>query len=101
MLIYNVTAKITPQIHTTWVQWMKDKHIPAVMKTGCFTGHRFARLLDVDDSEGPTYVIQYFAENREDYERYIAEHASVLRKDVFDNWGANFVAFRSLMEVVN
>jgi hypothetical protein len=101
MLIYNVTIKITDSIHHEWLTWMKEKHIPEVLGKNCFTECRMVRLLDIDDSDGPTYAMQYSANTREDYERYIEVYSPSLRKDLIDKWGNNFVAFRSLMEVVN
>jgi hypothetical protein len=101
MLIYNVTCKVSWPIHDDWVQWMKEKHIPDVMKKNCFTEYRFARLLDIDETDGPTYSIQYSADNREQYERYIDLFAPALRKDITKNWGENVIAFRTLMELVN
>ena len=80
MLIYNVTTKIDPSIHEKWVAWMKDQHIPAVMHTGCFTHYHFVRVLDIDDSDGPTYAVQYFIKNRAEYDRYIETYASALRQ---------------------
>jgi hypothetical protein len=101
MLIYNVTFQLTWAIHEEWVAWMLEKHIPEVMATECFAEYRFARLLEIDESEGPTYTTQYYATERELYERYIALFAPALRKDVSDNWGDNAIGFRSLMELVN
>ncbi|WP_163310716.1 DUF4286 family protein, partial [Enterobacter kobei] len=71
MLIYNVTTKITHTIHEDWLQWMRDIHIPDVLATGCFTKANILRLLDIDDSEGPTYAVQYYAETKTDYDHYI------------------------------
>ncbi|MEO7531537.1 MAG: DUF4286 family protein, partial [Sediminibacterium sp.] len=65
MFIYNVTTQITHAIHTNWVAWMKEKHIPEVMATGYFTEYRLVRLVDIDESEGLTYAVQYHAESRE------------------------------------
>ena len=101
MFIYNVTTKVAWPIHEAWVQWMKEKHIPDVMNSGCFTEFRFVRLLETDESEGPTYAVQYYAATKHDYERYIEQHAPELRKDALNNWGSNFIGFRSLMELVN
>ncbi|MDB5209742.1 MAG: hypothetical protein JWQ30_569 [Sediminibacterium sp.] len=101
MIVYNVTLKINESIHTDWLQWMKEKHIPEVMSKNCFTEYRIVRLLDIDDSEGPTYAVQYSANTKEDYDRYIEVYSPALRKNLIDKWGNNFIAFRSLMEVVN
>jgi hypothetical protein len=101
MIIYNVTTKVNWQIHEAWVSWMKEKHLQDVMDSGCFVDKRFVRLLETDESEGPTYAAQFHAATMEDYKRYIEHHAPALRKDVMDTWGDNFISFRSLMEVVN
>jgi len=101
MIIYNVTTKINWAVHEPWLQWMKEKHLPDVMRSGCFTDMRFVRLLETDETEGPTYAAQFHAADMEQYRRYIEQFAPAMRKDVMDNWGSNFISFRSLMEVVN
>jgi hypothetical protein len=79
---------------------MKTEHIPEVLSTGLFTHHRLLRLIEVDETEGPTYAVQYFTSAREKYEQYMAEHAKELREKVLSKWGDQVFAFRSLMEVV-
>ncbi len=101
MLIYNVTIKIDPSIHENWVNWMKNTHIPAVMRTGCFSHYHFVKILDIDDTDGPTYAVQYFIENKTLYDKYMDTHAAALRQDATILWGQLMIGFRSLMEVVN
>jgi hypothetical protein len=101
MYIYNITSKIDPSIHENWVVWMKEIHIPEVMATNCFTQYQFVRLLEVDDSDGPTYAIQYMANSKSDYNRYLEIHAPLLSKKSIDAWGNLFIGFRSLMQVVH
>jgi len=100
MLIYNVTARVDWSIHDDWVQWMLNEHLPELMETGCFTNAKLLRLLEVDEKDGPTYAAQYFTENKENYDRYIKEHAPALRKKYIDKWGDRVVLFRTLMQVV-
>ena len=100
MIIYNVTIKADKSIADAWLQWMFTEHIPDIMRTGCFTGYRVVRLLEIDDTEGPTYAFQYNAESKANYNRYIELYAPELRQRSFDKWGNGFIAFRSLMEVV-
>ena len=101
MLIYNVTTILSWPIHDAWVRWMKEKHIPEVMNSGCFTDFRFVRVLETDETEGPTYAIQYFVASRNDYEQYLTEYAPSLRQDALNEWGEQIFGFRSLMQVVN
>jgi hypothetical protein len=101
MIIYNVTIKITNAIHADWLQWLKEVHIPDVIQTGCFTHAVILRLLETDETEGPTYAVQYFAESKGLYNNYIENQAGTMRQKSFDKWGDRFIAFRSVMQVVN
>ena len=101
MILYNVTIKVDSSISNSWLDWLKTEHIPEVIETGCFTQATILRLLEIDDSEGPTFAIQYFAESKADYNRYIEKFAAVMRQKSFDKWGNKFIAFRSVMQVIN
>jgi hypothetical protein len=101
MIVYNVTTKVATAVATSWLQWLQSVHIPEVMQTNCFTHHKVLQLLEVDDSEGPTYVVQYFAESKSLYNQYIDKHATALRTATLQKWGENMVAFRSVLQLVN
>jgi hypothetical protein len=98
--VYNLTIKVEASIASLWLEWLINEHVPDVLQTKCFTGHTILHLLDVDDSEGPTYAIQYHAASKSDYNRYIELHAPEMRRRSFEKWGDRFIAFRTLMEVV-
>jgi hypothetical protein len=100
MIIYNVTIKVDGAIAEAWLKWLLNEHIPDVMSTQCFSDFRVVRLIEIDETEGPTYAIQYNAETKSDYNRYIEIHASEMRKRSYDKWGDRFIAFRSVMQVV-
>lgn len=101
MFIYNVTIKVQESIKTEWLRWLREEHIPEVINTGCFKQAVILRLLETDDTEGPTYAIQYHAEAKAMYNQYIEKFAGALRQKSFDKWGDKFIAFRSVMQVVN
>lgn len=101
MIVYNITIKIPPAVEQDWIEWQKREHIPEVMATGLFTEYKFFRLLEQDESEGITYVVQYFSDSFENYEKYIEKHAPLLRDKVLKKWGDQFIAFRTVMQVVN
>jgi len=99
-IIYNVTVNVEHVIANDWLQWMLHEHIPEVMQSGCFMACKVARLLEVDDTDGPTYAIQYTAASKELYDIYIDEFAFALRQKTIDKWGDRFIAVRTVMEVV-
>lgn len=101
MYLYNVTIKVDWKIAEQWQEWMKQIHIPEVMETGCFTKYVMVQLLQTDETEGPTFAVQYFADSLAAYENYINNFAPKLREQTMQMWGAQFIAFRSLMKVVS
>lgn len=100
MIIYNVTINIDDEVHDEWLKWMNEVHIPEVMKCGLFTNARICRLL-VDEEAGTTYAIQYTATSMSDYEKYRDEFAPGLQAETKKKFDNKFVAFRSLLEVIN
>ena len=100
-IIYNVTVNVESSIAGSWLQWMLNEHIPDIMASNCFRSYRLVKLLEVDDSEGPTYAAQYFAASKADYNRYLEIFAPELRQRSIDKWSERFVAFRSVMEVIS
>lgn len=100
LFLYNVTIKVSNSIAVEWLQWLQQIHMPAIMATGCFVHSRIFRLLEIDDNEGPTYAVQYFANSKSNYNRYISLHAEQFRQESYDEWGDQFIAFRTLMQGV-
>jgi hypothetical protein len=100
MYIYNVTINIDASIQDEWLKWMKETHIPEVMKTGCFTESRMVKVLHVND-EGHTYSVQYSFKEMKDIERYQSEFAKKLQADGKERFADKFVAFRTLLEIVD
>ena len=101
MFIYNVTSKIEWGIHDDWVKWMLEEHMPEVVATGCFEKFQLVRLLETDQEEGPTYAAQYHAPSKSMYNEYVNKHAPLLREKANEKFGGKFIAFRSLMQIVN
>jgi len=100
MIIYNVTVKIDNEVHDEWLSWMRSVHIPEVMETNCFVKNQIAKVL-VDDTDGVTYSIQYSCESMDVLNQYFDLHAKRLQQDHTDKYKEKFVAFRTLLELVD
>jgi len=101
MIIYNVTVNVTNAIAGAWMEWLKTEHIPEIIATGCFTHAVILRLLETDDQESVTYAVQYHAGSKAQYNRYIELFADSMRKRGIDKWGDQFIAFRTVMQLVH
>ncbi|MBN4051384.1 DUF4286 family protein [bacterium AH-315-M05] len=101
MIIYNVKVSIDDDVHDEWLKWMKEVHIPDVMKTGMFTDHKICRVLTDDPpAGGQSYSIQYVCKNMDNYNRYREEFAPGLQEEHAKRYKGKFEASRTLLEVV-
>ena len=100
MIVYNVTIKVNWTILEEWLVWALEKDVPAVLATGLFEGYKFFRLLEQDEVEGPTFVVQYFTPTLENYQQYMLEFAPARQEESRNKWGNAFIAFRTIMSLV-
>ncbi|MCG2613691.1 DUF4286 family protein [Terrimonas sp. NA20] len=100
-IIYNVTTKVAHTIAEKWLQWMHEEFIQRMIDTGCFTGATVLRLIEVDETEGPTYAVQYNSPGKEDYNLFIANHSERMSRIANNKWGTSIISFRSVLQVVD
>lgn len=99
MLIYNVTVKVETQAQDEWLEWMRQEHIPAVMRSGKFEDYRICRLLHQEE-DGVTYAVQYFCRDLAAMYAYQQEDAPRLQAEHASRFSGKYVAFRTLMEIL-
>lgn len=100
MLLYNVTIGIDRDSEEEWLQFMREKHIQAVLDTGLFTGYKFYKVLHDQDDGTISYSVQYFAKTIEDVQQYLETFAPALIEEHRKRFNNRHVAFRTLLEEV-
>lgn len=100
MILYNVTVKIMTPFREDWETWMRQIHIPDVMNTGLFTEYKMSRILGEDEKQGVTFAIQYLSPSMEKFREYQDNHAKKLQADHTEKYRDKYVAFRTIMEVI-
>jgi hypothetical protein len=100
MIVYNITCKVRWEILEDWLSWELEEQVPAILATGLFDDYRLYRLLEQDEEEGPTFVVQFLTSSRERYSRFTSQFEPGLKQAGWDRWGDGFIAFRTLMESV-
>lgn len=101
MIIYNVTSNIDESIHTDWLTWMKEEHIPQVLATGKFEKATLVRVLVEEDMGGVTYSVQYKTNSREALEGYYKEHAPKLRAEGLKKFADKVLSFRTELQIID
>jgi hypothetical protein len=101
MIIYNITTLVSWPVHDDWKQWLLNELIPELMATQLFSNYQVVRLMEVNEDEGPTYALQMYLNNADDFNTYRDKHLpSFLNKEKIA-WGDYATSFASLMEVIN
>lgn len=100
MIVYNITIKVDREITEEWVEWQIKEHIPEIMSTQLFYDFKVFQLLDQDEEDGPTFVIQYFADSKINYDQYIYSYAPHFIEKALKKWGNKFIAFKTLLQSV-
>ena len=100
MFIYNITLKVDHQVLQDWMQWQKEIHIPEMMATGCFFDHRFYELLEHEEEDGKTFVLQFYPNTKNDYVRYLENYGPALKRKSMVKWNDHVVSFRTLLQNV-
>jgi hypothetical protein len=100
MIVYNVTSKVRWDILEGWLAWQLERQIPAIMATQLFDSYQIFRLLEQDEEEGPTFVVQFFTSSIGRYQQFVIEFAPAIQQEGYEKWGNGFISFRTLLESV-
>ena len=100
MIIYNITFKVDHESVESWMEWQKQIHIPEVIATGCFYDHRFYELLEHEEEDGKTFVIQFYANSKNDYDHYLKNFAPEMKQKSAAKWNDHVISFRTLLQHV-
>jgi hypothetical protein len=98
MIVLNFTVKVHASILEGWLAWLQQEHIPAILATGSFDDYKFYRLLEQDEAEGPTFVLQFYTQTQEAWRRYMIEYDPKFQQDALTRWGEAFIGFGTTME---
>lgn len=90
MIYYEVSLEIDPSIVDALVKYMREKHIPEIYATGCFTHIHFDQL---DDTHFRTC---YLARDQAALDKYLSDYTAGFRED----FGKHFPAGATPSRVV-
>src|SRR5690625_6904545 len=93
MINYSVNISIEEDIETKWVEWMRNVHIPDVMKTGLFVSCRFSKLTSHKEEGFINYSAQYTCESKNKLDEYQSKFDKDLQKKSLDEFADKMHTF--------
>lgn len=99
MILYNITINIEKDFEEQWLYWIKNHHIPAIMKTGFFTKNSLYKLLnEEEDNSGTTYSLQFFTDSIANVNYFLQNYAQDFMAEHHEKFKNKYVAFMTLLE---
>lgn len=98
MIIYNITCKVDRSVHSEWLVWIKKEYIPDILSAAFFYHGQLVKLLYVDETDGPTYALQLYAQTIENYQQFISGSGATLLRRQQERWGEAVVTFGTVMQ---
>ncbi len=93
MVIYEIEAVVDKDLIEEFEQYMSDRHMPGLIRTGFFESAEF------NETEPGTYVIKYMVRDRETLDNYLETKAEALRNDFAREFPIGIVLTRNIYEV--
>jgi len=94
MIVYNVTNSVDKEIAEEWISWMKDKHIPGLLKAGLFESYKILKVLNHDDDKTLSFAVQFYSKSIESIHEY---H---LNEEIRQRYGDRVLTYATLLEEV-
>ncbi len=92
MIRYEVTLDVDPAEAPAVEAYLRTKHIPEILATGCFQAIRFQK------ASGTRFRSCYEARGREDLERYLRQHTAAFREDFLAHFPSGCTVDREVWE---
>ena len=87
-----MSIRVREDLIESFERYMRDQHIPDLMRTGCFSDHEFQKE---DDS---SYRVVYFLQDRSKWEEYESKFAPELRDDFVKHFPDGIRVERKIVE---
>ncbi len=94
MIAYEVRVEVREDMAGTFESYMRQKHLPEILATGCFQTIRFER------AEAGVFRTRYEALSRADLDRYLDHHAAHFRADFMVHCPEGCAVTREVLKTV-
>src|SRR4051812_3499303 len=100
MLTHNITTKLHPDIREKWTAFQLGGRLPTLRSLAFINEVKLFHLLNQNEEEGMTYVMQISFTGPPEYETFL-ELLPQLRLEENTLWADRFVSFETVMETVH
>jgi hypothetical protein len=95
MIAYEVTVEVDESLVERYLEFMRTRHIPRILATGCFSH------AELDRASETRFRQRFLAATLADLERYLERHAPALRAEFARHFSEGTRLTREIWEELN
>ena len=101
MLIFNTTYQVTTNHTEIWIQWIKNEHIPFMMKSDVFLEPQISKIVGSEDESGTSFSVQFKVDDMDTLVLWHTEYATEFQDKVSNKFGTEVVFFSTVLELLD
>ena len=100
MFIFNTTFLVSDSVHGAWIKWVRENHIPFVLKSELLTQPQVTKILSAEEQDGTSFSVQFHAADATALETWRMQYENECQMNCFKTFGAEVLSFSTVMEVI-
>ena len=100
MFIFNTTYLVSDEVHETWLDWVRNQHIPFMIDSTYFSHPQVARVITSDKQDGTSFSVQFHVKDLQTLKLWKKEYSSLFQENCTNQFGTEVNFITTLLELV-
>jgi len=100
MFIFNTTYLVSDEVHETWLDWVRNQHIPFMIDSTYFSHPQVARVITSDKQDGTSFSVQFHVKDLQTLKLWKKEYSSLFQENCTNQFGTEVIFFTTVLELV-
>jgi len=100
MFIFNTTYLVSDEVHETWLDWVRNQHIPFMLDSTYFTHPQVARVITSDKQDGTSFSVQFHVNDMHTLKQWKNEYSDLFQENCSKQFGTEVIFFTTVLEIV-
>ena len=100
MLIFNTTYLVSDDVHESWLEWVREQHIPFMLDSTYFSQPQVARVITSAKQDGTSFSVQFRIQDMHTLKLWNKEYNSLFQENCSKQFGTEVIFFTTVLELV-
>jgi L-rhamnose isomerase len=100
MLIFNTTYLVSDDVHESWLEWVREQHIPFMLDSTYFSHPQVARVITSAKQDGTSFSVQFHIQDMHTLKLWNKEYNSLFQENCSKQFGTEVIFFTTVLELV-